>query len=258
MSLKITRLFLVLCAFAASMYPINSASAQSTSAEKPPLYTYVSEWSVPRAMWPEYMKVQAAENEGMNKLVADGTLISFGSYTILNHQEGLPTHGSWFQAASMANLLKVLEVERTAPTATSQVLAASRHWDYILESRDYNARSGVFKNGYMQVSHWQFKPGASDPDGRIMKETAVAWLEKLQADGTLYAYQFDEEVIHSEDPNGFYMTIITNGADGLDKLSAALDEADKKDPAAMAAFNSLLDDQGHSDTLSRVDIINHK
>lgn len=255
---KFTRLFLVLCAFAASIYPVSPASAQSTSAEKPPLYTYVSEWSVPRAMWADYLKMQAGENDSMNKLVADGTLISFGSYTILNHQEGSPTHGSWFQAGSMANLLKVLENVRTAPTATSQVLAASRHWDYIFESHNYNARSGVFKNGYMEVSRWQFRPGASDPDGKIVKATAVALLEKLQADGTLYAYRFDEEVIHSEDPNGFYMTIVTNGADGLDKLSAAFDEADKKDPIGMAAFNSLLDDQGHSDSLSRVDNMNHK
>ena len=209
-------------------------------------------------MWADYLKMQAGENDSMNKLVADGTLISFGSYTILNHQEGSPTHGSWFQAGSMANLLKVLENVRTAPTATSQVLAASRHWDYIFESHNYNARSGVFKNGYMEVSRWQFRPGASDPDGKIVKATAVALLEKLQADGTLYAYRFDEEVIHSEDPNGFYMTIVTNGADGLDKLSAAFDEADKKDPIGMAAFNSLLDDQGHSDSLSRVDNMNHK
>lgn len=255
---KVALFFLVICAFAAPMFFVSPASAQSTNAEKPPLYTYVSTWSVPRAMWADYLKMQAGENDGMNKLVADGTLISFGSYTILNHQEGLPTHGSWFQASSMANVLKVLEDVRTAPAATSQVLAASKHWDYILESHNYNARSGTFKNGYLRVGHWKYKAGASDPDGKIMKATAVALLEKLQADGAIYSYEFDEETIHSEDPNSFYMAIITNGAEGLDKLSKALEESEKKDPGGMAGFGSLLDEQGHRDFLSRVDLMNHK
>jgi len=255
---KVARFFLVVCAFAASIYPVRPASAQSTTAEKPPLYTYVSEWTVPRAMWADYQKMTAGEMDGMNKLVADGTLISFGSFTVLNHQEGLPTHGSWFQAGSMANLLKVLEGVRTAPTATSEVLAASKHWDYILESHIYNARSGTFKNGYLRVGHWKYKAGSNDPDGKIMKATAGALLEKLQTDGALYSYQFDEEVVHSSDPDGFYMAVITNGPEGLDKFNAALEESEKKDPGGMAGFGSLLEDQGHRDALSRVDIMNHK
>jgi hypothetical protein len=255
---KIARLCLAICAFAFSMYTASPASAQSTSTQKPPLYTYVAEWSVPRAMWADYQKITAGEMDGLTKLVADGTILSFGSFTILNHQEGQPTHGSWFQAASMANLMKVLEDVRTAPTATSQVFAASKHWDYILESHNYNARSGSFKNGYLRVGHWKYKAGTSDPDGKIMKATAVALLEKLQADGAIYSYEFDEEVIHSDDPNAFYMAIVTNGAEGLDKLTTALEESEKKDPAGMAGFGSLLDEQGHRDFLSRVDVMNHK
>jgi hypothetical protein len=236
----------------------NAALAQSAGAEKPLLYTYVSEWAVPRAMWADYQKMEAGENEGLAKQVADGTLISFGSFTVLNHQEGSPTHGSWFQAGSMASLMKVLEDVRTAPLAVSPVLAASKHWDYIMQSRDYNARSGSFKNGYLRVGHWNYKAGASDPGGKIMKATVVALLEKLQADGAIYSYQIDEEVIHSSDPNGFYMAIVTNGAEGLDKLSAALDESEKKDPGGTAALDALLEEQGHRDFLSRVDIMNHK
>lgn len=255
---SISRFCLVVFAFLASLYAVSPVSAQSMSAEKPPLYTYVAEWAVPRSMWADYQKMQSAQNDGMNKLVADGSIISYGSFTVLNHQEGMATHGSWFQAGSMASLMKVLEDVRLAPSATSPVLVASKHWDYVLESRNYNARSGSFKNGYLRVGRWKYKAGASDPDGKIMKATAVALLEKLQADGALYSYQIDEEVVHSQDPNGFYMAIVTNGAEGLDKLTAALDDAEKKDPAGMAGFGALLDEQGHRDTLSRVDVMNHK
>lgn len=255
---SILRFVIVMSLFAALISAAIPASAQSTMTEKPPLYTYVSTWAVPRAMWADYQKMQTTENESMNKLVADGTLVGFGSYTILNHQEGQPTHGSWFQATSMASLLKVLEDVRTAPLAASPVLVASKHWDYILESHNYNARPGTFKNAYLRVGHWKYKAGTSDPDGKIMKATAVALLDKLQSDGAIYSYQIDEETIHSEDPNSFYMAIVTNGADGLDKLASALADSEKKDPAGMAGFGSLLDDQGHRDFLARVDLVNRK
>jgi hypothetical protein len=52
---------LVLCAITLVPLITSRASAQSQNAEKPPLYTYVSEWTVPRAMWAEYLKGDAAE-----------------------------------------------------------------------------------------------------------------------------------------------------------------------------------------------------
>ena len=41
----------------------------------------------------DYQKLQTGDDEALGKRVADGTLIAFGSYSVLNHQEGLPTHG---------------------------------------------------------------------------------------------------------------------------------------------------------------------
>jgi len=248
----------VVCTIAIVMLGAATAWAQSAPVEKAPLYTYVSEWTVPRAMWGDYQKSQAAEDQSMNKLVADGTLVAFGSFSVLNHQEGNPTHGSWFSTTSMANLMKVLQGLRSGPDATGPVLSASKHWDYIFESRDYNGHSGTFKNGYLRVARWKYKAGASDPDGKIMKATMVAILEKLLADGALHAYQIDEEAVHSSDPDGFYVAIIANGAEGIDKFDAALDESEKKNPAGMAGFGSLLDYQGHRDTLAFVDTMTHK
>src|SRR5258708_1598686 len=170
------RVSLVIFAFATTIFSAGPASAQSAEAQKPALYTYVSEWAVPRSMWAEYQKMEASGNDSMNKLVADGTLVSFGDYTVLNHQEGHATHGSWFQANSMANLLKVLESVRTAPDATSPSLVASKHWDYIMESHEYGAHSGTFKNGYLRVGHWKYKPNPSDHDGTITKPRIVSLL----------------------------------------------------------------------------------
>src|ERR1700746_1941435 len=96
-----------------------TSAGQAAPAEKAPVYTYVSEWTVPRAMWADFKKEDDADVDAMKKGVADGTLISFGTFAVLNHQEGEPTHGSWFSATSMANLMKFLEGLRNAPGATA-------------------------------------------------------------------------------------------------------------------------------------------
>lgn len=255
---RITGIVFVVCALAVSMLMASTAWTQTASTEKAARYTYVSEWAVPRAMWGDYQKSQAGEDEAMKKLVADGTLISYGSFSVLNHQEGSPTHGTWFSASSVANLMKVLEGLRSAPDSTGPVLSASKHWDYILESKDYNAHSGSFKNGYLRVGHWKYKAGANDPDGKILKATMVAMLEKLLADGALHSYQIDEEAVHSEDPGAFYVAIVANGAEGIDKFNAAIDENEKKNPAGWAGFGSLLSTEGHRDFLAHVDAMTVK
>jgi hypothetical protein len=255
---RIAESILVCGALAVATLWGGSARAQAATEEKPVLYTYVSEWAVPRAMWADYQKIEATGTAAMDKLVADGTIVSYGSFSVLNHQEGLPTHGSWFSAHSMANLMKVLEGLRSGPDATGPVFASSKHWDLIVESRDYNAHSGSFKNGYLRVGDWKFKAGADDPGGKIMKATMVAMLEKLLADGALHSYQIDEEVVHSSDPGAFFVAIVTNGAEGLDKFNAAIEESGKKNPAGMAGFESLLDTQGHRDMLAHVDTMTHK
>ncbi len=247
----------VFCALALMMVSGNLANAQMAPKEKAVMYTYVSEWAVPRAMWGDYMKQEAAGDADMNKLVADGTLVSFGRYSVLNHQEGMATHGSWFSATSMANILKALEGLRSAPDAVSPALAASKHWDLILSSRDYNSHAGVFKNGYLRVGTWSYKAGANDPDNKIMRATMVALLEKLLADGALHGYQIDEEAVHSSDPGGFNIAIIANGGEGIDKFDAALEAWEKSNPATYAALGGLLESHGHRDFLAHVDVMNH-
>jgi len=246
----------VLCALALIPFYASRVKAQSSTSEKSPMYTYVSEWSVPRAMWNDYLKNDTADVDMMKKAVADGTLISFGSYTILNHQEGNPTHGTWFSATSMANLLKALEGLRTAPNAVAPSLAAAKHWDYILQSRDYNAHSGTFTNGYLRVANWRHKAG--DADNKVLRATMGALLEKLFADGALHAYQIDEEVVHSADPGGLFVGIVTNGPEGVDKFNAAVDDLQKNNPTGAAAISTVLDQAGHRDFLARVSTMTHK
>jgi len=234
------------------------ATAQNAPAEKPAVYTYVSEWAVPRAMWADYKKEDDADLDAMKKAMAEGAIVSYGSFAVINHQEGTPTHGSWFTATSMANLMKVLEGLRSAPGATAPVLAASKHWDYILTSREHNGHAGTFTNGYLRVARWPAKGGGSDPDGKIQRATIVGVLEKLLAAGALHSYTIDEEVVHSDEPGTTFVVLVANGAEGLDKFDAAIEDLRKNDPVALAAYSSLIDSHGHRDTLSHVNTMTNK
>ena len=240
------------------MMAARPVTAQSAPAEKPAVYTYVSEWTVPRAMWADYKKEDDADLEAMKKAMAEGTIVSYGSFAVINHQEGAPTHGSWFSATSMANLLKVLEGVRSAPGATAPVFAASKHWDYILSSTEHNNHAGTFTNGYLRVARWSAKAGGSDPDGKIQRATMVSILEKLFAEGALHSYTIDEETIHSDEPGTTFVVFVANGAEGLDKFNVAVNDMRKNNPVALAAYSSLIDSHGHRDTLAHVNTMTNK
>src|SRR6266403_2204314 len=244
-------LVLLGCTVGGTSIEAGTAAAQAAPAEKAPVYTYVSEWTVPRAMWADYKKEDEADVDAMKKGIADGTLISFGTFAVLNHQEGEATHGSWFTATSIGNLLKFLEGLRNAPGATAPVLAASKHWDYIMSSTIHNGHAGTFTNGYLRVARWPAKAGGNDPDGKILKATMAAVLEKLLAEGALHSYTIDEETVHSEDPGTMFVVLVANGAEGLDKFNAAIDDLRKNNPTGLAAYGTLIDAHGHRDTLAR-------
>jgi hypothetical protein len=258
MRIRVFAMLMVLCALTLAPVVANRSVVQAQNAEKPLLYTYVSEWTIPRAMWGDYLKSEKEDADLLKKAAADGALIGYGSFEVLNHQEGLPTHGTWFQASSIAGILNFLEVLRKTPGATSAPYAAAKHWDYILQSRNYAAHSGTFTNGYLRVGTWHPKAGANDPDSKIMKATMGALCEKLMADGALHSYEVDEETVHSGEPGTLFVALITNGPEGLDKFNEYVDAAEKKDPAAWAGFGTTIVATGHTDMLARVTTMSHK
>ena len=64
------------------------------SSSQPAIFTYVAEWNTPRAQWADMAKVEASTKPTMDALVADGTLLGYGTYENRIHSEASPTHGS--------------------------------------------------------------------------------------------------------------------------------------------------------------------
>lgn len=230
------------------------ARAQSTDVkEKPAMYTYVSNWAVPRPQWAEIDKNTAADEKTLQKNLAGGTIIGYGDDTNLIHRNDGYTHDQWWSAMSMAGLLNVLEQFYKSGDVVVPVLSsATRHEDILYESRYYNWHPGSYKDVYTHVGSYKLKPDAPDNAVEtIAKSFAVPLFEKLLADGTIHEYEIDVQAIHTDDPAKFEIVYIASNAEALDKVNAALDAALKANTLAGPAFGSMVDFSAHRDELAR-------
>jgi|SRR5579862_3290818 len=242
------------CTVATLLLASTGVPAQEVK-EKPRLYTYVSNWIIPRAKWADMDKGRTATQKVFEQAMSDGTLVGFGSDKALVHTAEGSTHDAWWSSMSEAGLLKVLEeVYKTGGAVTPVLESATKHWDGVYESRYYNWKSGELKGAYTHAATYKFKADApNDALDLVARNFAVPMFEKLIADGTVLEYEIDEEAIHTESPNKFFIVYITATAEGQDKVNAALREALKGSPFAGPAFGSMVDFEGHRDDLSRTE-----
>lgn len=230
------------------------AHAQATEVkEKPPMYTYVGFWSIPRAQWADMEKQMTTNQKLMEKGLADGTLVAYGSDMNLIHQPDGPTHDNWWSSTSMAGLLNVLDQVYKSGSATAPVLEnASRHWDNIVVTRFYNWHHGSWKDVYSRVAQYNLKPEAPvDAVETLSKNLFVPLLEKMLADGTIHEYEIDTEAIHTAPPGMFFVEYIAANAEALDKVNAAVRDSLKANPMYGPAFGSVVDLNPHRDYLTR-------
>jgi hypothetical protein len=251
---KLCRFFAAFCALAMSAVCAAPVRAQMSEVkEKPPMYSYVGFWNIPRAHWAEMAKEQAADREVLDKATASGTIVGYGHDTNMVHQPDGETHDEWWSAMSMAGLLNVLEQFYKSGSTASPVLAsATKHWDSLFVSRYYNWHSGSWKGLYTHGSSYRLKPDApNDAVEMLSKNLIVPLMEKLLADGAIHEYEVDTEAIHTEAPGTFWVFYLAANAEGLDKANAALRERMKANPLGGPAFGSMVDFTAHRDFLAR-------
>jgi hypothetical protein len=229
------------------------AVAQTEVKEKPPMYSYVGNWAIPRAQWGEMEKANTADQPIYDKAFKAGTIVGYGNDVTIVHQGDGQTHDEWWSAMSMAGLLNVLEQFYQSGSATSGVLAsATKHWDGIYVSRYYNWHAGSWKGLYTRVGSYKLKPDApNDAVEMLSKNLFVPLLEKLLADGTIHEYEIDTEAVHTDNPAIFSVVFIAANAEALDKVNAALQGLTKANPLGSPALGAMVDFSAHRDELAR-------
>src|SRR5216684_1052749 len=109
----------------------------------PIVYTYVSQFQVPRANWAAYSEdtektvVPVAE-----KMMADGTILRSSTFEQLHPTPAGYTHGAAWSSTSIAGLMKGLdEIRKTGPRPGQ--IAATKHEDLLMQSTMYHAGGGT-------------------------------------------------------------------------------------------------------------------
>jgi hypothetical protein len=254
MNRKLKGVFAGLCVILMAAFWAGRASAQtSTVKEKPPMYTYVGNWNIPRGQWVEMEKPVPSNQKVLGQAIANGTLVGFGDDRDLVHQPAGYTHDEWWSSMSMAGLLNVLDQFQKSGTSTSSVLSsATKHADNIYVSRYYNWRSGTVKDVYTAGAYYRLKPDApADALDTLSQNLFVPLFEKLLADGTILEYEIDTEAIHTEAPGSFWIFYLVPNAEALDKVSAARREIQRATPLGGPAFGNMVDYTAHRDFLGR-------
>jgi hypothetical protein len=228
------------------------------SSSQPPIFTYVSEWNTPRAQWADMAKVEANIKPTMDALVADGTLLGYGTYENRIHSETTPTHGSWFQADSLANIFKALDkIYAQAGATTAPAQAASKHWDFLFVSTTHGAKAYT-GSGYLRIISSELKPGKGEAFLTAYRQYIVPVYEKLLADGAIVDYEFDTEYVVGNAPGRYFSAVVTKDAEGLDKVRTAIGEALEKNPAIGDAIASATEPNSRRDLLAHVTNMSHK
>jgi len=252
MSRNLGTVFAGLCGLVTLVLSAIPAFAQMQDVKpKPPMYSYVANWQIPRAHWSEMPQTVAADKSIMDKALADGTIIGYGDDENLVHSPDGETHDDWWSSMSMAGLLKVLnQLYASGNTRSPALDAATKHWDLVFVSHYYNWHPGAYKSVYTSVSAYELKPDApGDAVDTLSKAIVVPLLEKMLADGTVIEYEIDELAVHSQPPGTFSIVYLTPTPDGIDKVEAAIRDAVKAQPLIVPAFGSMTKDSGHRDEL---------
>jgi hypothetical protein len=238
------------------------AGSPALAQNQPPKteYTYVSEWAVPRSDWAQMEKLDTAVRSTFDKFFADGTITGYGFFVTLVHQEGQPTHGSWFTSDSEAGIMKVLAAMSGTSGSAAPVLAASKHWDYYLEgdASERGHHSGSFTNAYLHVLSFQLKPGMGTSFENAYKTYLKPYYEQQIAAGTLLSYGMDSESVYTQAPGMLDVFSITTNAEDLDKNDAAFNAMMMKNPAVFPALTQNVITKSVHSTLSLVTYMKEK
>ena len=249
----IKRIVLVL---ATLLLAISAPVVSKAQQQEPPTYTMVSEWVIPRAQWAEYEAFTKKNTQPLfEKLQADGTILSWGIYATVVHQEDRETHGSWFETASLANVQKVLaELAKLAP---NPIIINVKHHDFLMRAPLRRSRAASGSNGFVLVNTTQVLPGKGQEWRELFDKYNKPVYDELVANGTISAYWVEVEQVHTNDPGLRHVVYMVPTADGLDKVGAAFQAAGQKrgaeaNQAVGRAFTDITVAGAHRDFFARI------
>ena len=223
----------------------------------PTVYTYVSQFQVPRANWAAYAEdTEKTVVPIVEKLTADGTILSWSTFEQVIHTPEGYTHGAAWSSTSISGLMKVLDEVRKAGPRPGQI-AATKHEDYLMQTSMYRVGSGT--PAYLRVVCSNAKADKPGDYAATLKKLLVPTFEEQVKKGVATYYGVDEQYVNTSAPSTRCVVITYPNAEAMDKWAAAISATMSKwSPAERAEFagSTVLDSR--RDIMARITHSGHK
>jgi hypothetical protein len=231
------------------------AVSQTESAQ--PVYTYVSQFQVPRASWAAYSEdTEKSFNPIAEKLTADGTLTSWSTFEQVVHTPDGYTHGAAWSSNTISGLMKVLDELRKSSPRPGQI-AATKHEDFLLQTRMYHAGSGTA--AYLRVICSMAKADKPDLYTAMLNKLLVPTFEEQLKKGVATYYGVDEQYVNTSAPSTRCVVITYPDAESMDKWAAAINSTmGKWSPAERAEYAGATVADSRRDIMARITHSGHK
>ncbi|HEX8871677.1 MAG TPA: hypothetical protein VF758_02860 [Candidatus Acidoferrum sp.] len=247
---------LVAAAFLAAMV-VPVALSQMESPQT--VYTFVSQFQVPRANWAQY-----AEDTEKNfvpiaeKLMADGAIIGYSTFENVVHTPEGYTHGAAWSSTSLAGLTRVLDEVRKGSPRPGQI-ASTKHEDLVMQSTTHRASAGHGTSGYLRVVCAMAKPDRPEDYTAGLKKYLLPTFDEEFTKGVVTSYAIESQYVNTLPPSMRCVVATFPNAEGMDKWAAAINSTfGKMSQSDREAFFSTTVPDSRRDFLSRLTHYAHK
>jgi hypothetical protein len=223
----------------------------------PVVYTYVSQFQVPRANWAQYSEdTEKTFVPVVDKLMADGTLVGYSTFEQVVHTPDGYTHGAAWSSNTIAGLMKVLDEVRKNGPRPGQI-AATKHEDLLMQSTMYHVGSGT--PTYLRVVCSMAKPDKPGEYAAALKKYLGPTFDEQLKKGVATFYGIDEQYVNTGAPSLRCLVIDYPNADGMDKWATAVNATlGKMSQADREAFFGTTVADSRRDIMARITHAGHK
>ncbi len=223
----------------------------------PMVYTFVSQFQVPRAIWAAYSEdTEKTVVPIVEKLTADGTILSWSTFEQVVHTPEGYTHGAAWSSTSISGLMKVLDEVRKAGPRPGQI-AATKHEDLLMQTSMYRMGNGT--PAYLRVVCSNAKGDKPGDYTATLKKLLVPTFEEQVKKGVATYYGFDEQYVNTSAPSTRCVVITYPNAEGMDKWATAINTTMSKWSAAeRAEFAGSTVPDSRRDIMARITHSGHK
>jgi len=223
----------------------------------PVVYTYVSQFQVPRAHWAAYSEdTEKTVVPIVEKLTAEGTILSWSTFEQVIHTPDGYTHGAAWSSTSISGLMKVLDEIRKGGPRPGQI-AATKHEDLLMQTSMYRVGSGT--PTYLRVVCSSAKADKPGEYAATLKKLLVPTFEEQVKKGVATYYSVDEQYVNTAPPSTRCVVINYPNAESIDKWAAAINTTMSKwSPAERAEFAGSTVADSRRDIMARITHSGHK